>query len=917
MNPARNERIDATGGSSAGVFTRNALIAEDITSVFGWRKIFTPWSGYSGRMDGGFPGFPNFNCNMPMHEGYAPSEDNYGIDIRTGGGEGLGFYQAFDKPSNLDGNSLQAMELSGSSNHVGALIRNDIARNSGRKINADMVEQFADDSKSQFTGSFLRFLDGKPNLAEARAVADGTIVEIGHIFTDSPYKQAYVVVKHDEPLYGMEAFTYYGGLYGMMNIGQYFDTGVSMNFWDSYELFPFEFKFNVTFTWVDTSTGSPGVPFQVTYTIRTSDDNPEPHVFGNIGEYIGPGGIHFAGRWWSAHGESQLISSHGTESITSLEFPPVTYHIVEPITVAQATQYEYYPPELDDDSFVGLEDLFHTTVGNELTGVPSYSLINNDYWLPPTFLNPGFGSKYNLLNQEVSFEGEYPGCDDDECVKFSGFYEFETLSERNKAKVILHTAFGVSKMEACIFVNEEIVKPHPDKEGVINFHSHRSDGAFRVEKGQFLGYIGGGLLDPGAGQKFFGPPGTGQFGSDAFWEYDAFVKEFEVGVIRNTEWLRNRSLFGRAHNPTSSMNKFNELVGDSWKNEGNANGPDELNIFPGINSFTDRHLHFRTYVGYDIYEREDWRTGTQTLIGYPESRGRGVPGIKHPRPGARPWPAVDPFLYYSIVHSGNGLWHSQLRASANNYAGHHGKFYYSLTGPIAANNPQTMLASATLGEPIVNYAGFDNISFASGTPMPDPPHRNPSTAHELPKTLSGMIDYIFARPPTYSNIELNFGFRLSLIFQIFVFPALGAVVIVWAIFLGLQFGLAQDEAKRGAAKKRLVGALASIFIVVICFVTMTGITLSPPSRFFDQSGTGGGGGGGGGSDSDGSGDGQQPTNHEPTAKRIDGIETITQGVNIPGHGWGEFQVTRYRFKCPVCGKTVLQNSATPIPTCSG
>jgi uncharacterized membrane protein SpoIIM required for sporulation len=77
-----------------------------------------------------------------------------------------------------------------------------------------------------------------------------------------------------------------------------------------------------------------------------------------------------------------------------------------------------------------------------------------------------------------------------------------------------------------------------------------------------------------------------------------------------------------------------------------------------------------------------------------------------------------------------------------------------------------------------------------------------------------------ATPPTTQEFGKTLAGR---IIKDRIFPVLILFGVVWAIWIGIQFATADGEGKRTAAKKRLVTALASVLIIVICYLIMMGL----------------------------------------------------------------------------------------------
>jgi hypothetical protein len=71
---------------------------------------------------------------------------------------------------------------------------------------------------------------------------------------------------------------------------------------------------------------------------------------------------------------------------------------------------------------------------------------------------------------------------------------------------------------------------------------------------------------------------------------------------------------------------------------------------------------------------------------------------------------------------------------------------------------------------------------------------------------------------------MNVGKELAETLVKYVFPFVCMGAIIWALAVGIRFGMAKDEQGRNIAKKRLMNAIASVIIIGICYSIMIAIS---------------------------------------------------------------------------------------------
>jgi len=176
--------------------TSNIIPAERVTSVYGWRKIFTEEDGatmdpYKALSDGS-------------------GENHYGFNLDSDEGEGLAQVKMIPATSPINGQPTQNAKLV-------PFHRNYADRKQGViKYGPDWEVASNWDPITAGTQMPKKTVGA---MTPIYAVADGTVVEVGNIESDNQYEQTYVVVKHESSLPGYAAtYTRYSGIYGSVKI---------------------------------------------------------------------------------------------------------------------------------------------------------------------------------------------------------------------------------------------------------------------------------------------------------------------------------------------------------------------------------------------------------------------------------------------------------------------------------------------------------------------------------------------------------------------------------------------------------------------------------------------------------------------------------------------------------------------------
>jgi hypothetical protein len=88
----------------------------------------------------------------------------------------------------------------------------------------------------------------------------------------------------------------------------------------------------------------------------------------------------------------------------------------------------------------------------------------------------------------------------------------------------------------------------------------------------------------------------------------------------------------------------------------------------------------------------------------------------------------------------------------------------------------------------------------------------------------GKIGHFLCDVYNEKNGALETAKELAKIFEWYIFPILGAVAILWAVWIGIAFATAKDEQHRTQAKSRLFKALASIMIIAVLWFIMANLS---------------------------------------------------------------------------------------------
>jgi hypothetical protein len=383
----------------------------------------------------------------------------------------------------------------------------------------------------------------------------------------------------------------------------------------------------------------------------------------------------------------------------------------------------------------------------------------------------------------------------------------------------------------------------------------------KVKKGQFIGYIGGGVLDPGAGQKeqekIVGPftiPGLSELVNELMGPLrtikgsaegvantlDAVIPDGAPGDLitrANSFKATMKSIADKIpENDADLIDMLREIVEGPLKN---AN-----NIVKGINRSSERHLNFMILTDYNKADYEVTYIGANPKLpvgAVMTPSGPLYTRYKKPKQGQSPseHSAVDPLDYFPNLLDIPYIDKTGWKMGATEFAVNEG---------LTSLSSKFTKAVYALSETAENYGwGFNTEktkynewgAFQSGlTPAEAKANdkygeRTSATGASTPtigrvaepKKPDGMTDEEWnALTPEQKKAigggTQTFGKDLANILNKYVFPPVVGISIVWCIWIGVQFGMATDEGKRANAKARLIKAIATVFIIAACYAIM-------------------------------------------------------------------------------------------------
>ena len=207
----------------------NVLVAEEMTSLYGSRRIFTHHDlrhhGTDPRnvralLDGRLPG--NFHVGMGFNE------DFYGIDIDTHQGEGLAIPIPIPSQFIIPSRSpipgyVPQMSVTGFTVDIQSFNfdRPNFMRFMGNTLPSAMPYWRAPYLYFPTPGELPDISPDAflPPWAEARASRAGVIVAAGNTETDCPHESAWIIIRHNTPLPGHErSYSFYGNLFGAIRV---------------------------------------------------------------------------------------------------------------------------------------------------------------------------------------------------------------------------------------------------------------------------------------------------------------------------------------------------------------------------------------------------------------------------------------------------------------------------------------------------------------------------------------------------------------------------------------------------------------------------------------------------------------------------------------------------------------------------
>jgi murein DD-endopeptidase MepM/ murein hydrolase activator NlpD len=378
----------------------------------------------------------------------------------------------------------------------------------GGTVASNFVSIWQNPSK---TGTVLNTtINGRRTMAEARAIADGIVVAAGNTETDSPYDEAWVVIRHDSPLPGgRQTYTYYGGLYGAVRMHEdlirIYNTSpynVDTERVSEDILFKGASEFGGEYEYEDEDeldengkpvikkgeqTPSIEIPKDPSK-IQVSKDYP---IINKPGTNFGPGYFVYDGVVFNSNKDNYLTKADPVTGVVA--GPAAGFYAANSAkhSISEKMQggvlYKHKTGLLltndskassgayqDDFNFIaqtynykkGIKQYDPYTEGNSERG--------KGYWFPTSVFNQDFDIDYNYYDK------------------------VPTVIATGGNKIATGIAWeSTERVAAQTFDAPSNNGGYDKKHGTYD----RNLIGRRVHQGDFIGYIGGGLLDPGAGQK--------------------------------------------------------------------------------------------------------------------------------------------------------------------------------------------------------------------------------------------------------------------------------------------------------------------------------------------------------------------------------------------------------------------------------
>jgi len=364
-------------------------------------------------------------------------------------------------------------------------------------------------------------------------------------------------------------------------------------------------------------------------------------------------------------------------------------------------------------------------------------------------------------------------------------------------------------------------------------------GRYPISATDFLGYVGGGVLDPGAGQ------------------------------IRQC-WVDNEEHFAELHRndvPTSPETgispgaKACEMKHDTdtW------NDMDDI-VHGGLNRFHERHLKFGILVDADVdMLRKQYELNTDYLNPYLVTRAPALDTMdrtsatalladptlsKYIRPmqGGAKGTSIDPmnhFVLYVLPETssdaaadsfGTNATTDALRGSAEN-AGQRGKFYFGANSPSGCKWGCCKFSVASASAPILSTVSLslddptttERTNWVGGgwnaecvTCRNNPPH--PCSIHTV-NPPSGGGGGGGSTDCSCPSEQTGIGNELTAILVDYVFPIATGASVLWCLWVGWHFATAKDEGARQQSKSRFIKAFATVFIIAVLYLIMGVLSL--------------------------------------------------------------------------------------------